>query len=60
MVKDYDTARHLHFDVAVFHMNKTSRRVEMTVVVGRATVEASNEAHQVILRAVQLSVKLQR
>lgn len=37
-------------------MNPTSRRVLITVVVGSATVDASNEAPHVIARAVPLSV----
>lgn len=44
--------------MAVFQINKTSSRVDITVVVGSATVDASNDAHQVIARAVQLSVIL--
>jgi hypothetical protein len=45
-----------HLDVATFQVKATSRRVEMTVVVGNATVDASNDAPQVIARAVPLSV----
>lgn len=39
-----------------FQMKPTSSRVDITVVVGRATVEAWNDAPQVIARAVPLSV----
>jgi hypothetical protein len=45
-----------HFEVATFHVKATSSRVEMTVVVGNATVDDSNDAPQVIARAVPLSV----
>ena len=37
----------LHFVVSVFHMNPISRRVVVTVVVGSAIVDASNEAPKV-------------
>lgn len=56
----YTEASILHFEVAEFQINKLSRRVEITVVVGRAMVEASNDAHQVIALAVQLSVILHK
>lgn len=46
--------------MAEFQINKTSSLVDITVVVGSATVEASNDAHHVIARAVQLSVMLHR
>jgi hypothetical protein len=52
----YATATHRHLLVTAFHTNPTSRRVDMTVVVGRATVLASNDAPHVIARAVPLSV----
>lgn len=42
--------------VTVFQMNPTSKRVERTVVVGKATVLASKLAPQVIARAVPSSV----
>lgn len=40
----------------MFHANKTSNRVLITVVVGKATVDASKLAPHVIARAVPLSV----
>lgn len=42
-----------HFEVAAFQTNPTSRRLVDTVVVGRATVEASkDEPHVIALAAV--------
>jgi hypothetical protein len=56
ILKNYATATHLHFEVTVFHTNPTSRRVEITVVVGSGTVDASKLAPQVMALAVPLSV----
>ena len=42
---------HLHLEVATFHTKPTSNRAVVTVVVGSATVLASNEAPQVIALA---------
>lgn len=44
----------------MFQTNPISRRVDITVVVGRAVVEASNEAQKARARAVPLSVILIR
>ena len=56
MIVIYATATHRHFEVVGFQKNPTSNKVEMTVLVGRATVEASKLVPQVIARAVPLSV----
>lgn len=44
----YALATHLHVVVATFHTKPTSSLSVVTVVVGRAIVEAENEAPQVI------------
>ena len=47
---------HRHFEVTEFQANITSSRVLITVVVGKATVDASKLDPQVMARAVPLSV----
>lgn len=52
VLQNYAVATQRHLLVATFHTNPTSNRLVDTVVVGSATVDASNEAPHVIAIAV--------
>lgn len=49
----------MHLQIEPVQMNPTSRRLVVTVVVGRATVEASKEAPQVIALAAVPVIAIQ-
>lgn len=55
-----EEATHLHLLVTVFHTKPTSNLAVVTVVVGRATVEASKEAPHVMALAAVPVIAIQR